>query len=185
VEDDVKRFRKARGNEDLEARLRQERPEPGTDFVQRLAAHISNQTQPSIRRAARGRIAVVAVALAVIASVFGAFGGIGYAASAVKTAAVAVKTVVVAPTPASPTVSPSSAKSDDKKSDGKGDDKKGDDKKSDGKGDDKGDKPADKEYGHKTTLCHNPGPHQQTLEVSDNAVPAHLGHGDYLGACHR
>lgn len=34
------------------------------------------------------------------------------------------------------------------------------------------------------TICHKPGtPAEQTLVVDDDAVSAHLGHGDYLGAC--
>ncbi len=34
------------------------------------------------------------------------------------------------------------------------------------------------------TICHKPGtPAEQTLVVDDDAVPGHLGHGDYLGAC--
>lgn len=34
------------------------------------------------------------------------------------------------------------------------------------------------------TICHKPGtPAEQTLVVDDDAVPAHLDHGDYLGAC--
>ena len=44
-------------------------------------------------------------------------------------------------------------------------------------------KPDDKEYGHKKKICHDKGPRQQTIEVSDNAVPAHLAHGDTLGEC--
>ena len=36
----------------------------------------------------------------------------------------------------------------------------------------------------KVTLCHNPGPNQQTIEVAGEAwVNAHLAHGDYLGPC--
>lgn len=34
------------------------------------------------------------------------------------------------------------------------------------------------------TLCHKPGtPAEHTITVDDNAVPAHLAHGDTLGAC--
>jgi hypothetical protein len=36
---------------------------------------------------------------------------------------------------------------------------------------------------HKVTICHKAGKKQQTLSVDYNAVPAHLAHGDYLGAC--
>ena len=33
-------------------------------------------------------------------------------------------------------------------------------------------------------ICHKPGtPAEKTLIVDDDAVPGHLGHGDYLGAC--
>ena len=36
----------------------------------------------------------------------------------------------------------------------------------------------------KVTLCHKPGtPDEATIEVSERAVPAHLRHGDALGAC--
>lgn len=34
------------------------------------------------------------------------------------------------------------------------------------------------------TICHKPGtPAEHTLVVDDDAVPAHLAHGDYLGPC--
>jgi hypothetical protein len=35
----------------------------------------------------------------------------------------------------------------------------------------------------KITICHEPGRNQQTLGVDAHAVPGHLRHGDYLGAC--
>jgi hypothetical protein len=36
----------------------------------------------------------------------------------------------------------------------------------------------------KVTICHKPGtPAEKTMEVPPEAVPGHLGHGDYLGAC--
>jgi hypothetical protein len=34
------------------------------------------------------------------------------------------------------------------------------------------------------TICHKPGtPAEQTITVDDDAVPAHIAHGDYLGPC--
>lgn len=34
------------------------------------------------------------------------------------------------------------------------------------------------------TICHKPGtPAEHTITVDDNALPAHLAHGDYIGAC--
>src|SRR5438067_11111495 len=45
--------------------------------------------------------------------------------------------------------------------------------------------PAPAAFG-KTVICHvPPGAHadQQTISVADAAVPAHLAHGDCLGAC--
>ena len=34
------------------------------------------------------------------------------------------------------------------------------------------------------TICHKPGtPAEHTIVVDDDAVPAHLAHGDYLGPC--
>jgi len=33
-------------------------------------------------------------------------------------------------------------------------------------------------------ICHKPGtPAEHTIVVDDNAVPAHLRHGDFLGDC--
>ena len=38
--------------------------------------------------------------------------------------------------------------------------------------------------GDKATICHKPGTSaEKTLEVSQSAVSAHLGHGDRTGAC--
>lgn len=40
------------------------------------------------------------------------------------------------------------------------------------------------EKGHKVSICHKPhGKNPHTIVVSSSAVPAHLGHGDYLGTC--
>jgi len=45
--------------------------------------------------------------------------------------------------------------------------------------------PAFAQYGHvPVTVCHKPGtPAEKSLTVDEKAVPGHLGHGDYLGAC--
>jgi hypothetical protein len=42
------------------------------------------------------------------------------------------------------------------------------------------------QYGKKITICHHTGSRKnptQTITVSENAVPAHLAHGDTLGPC--
>jgi len=37
--------------------------------------------------------------------------------------------------------------------------------------------------GEKVLVCHKPSKNAHTLSISSSAVPAHLGHGDTLGAC--
>ncbi len=45
--------------------------------------------------------------------------------------------------------------------------------------------PPDSELpGHKVEICHKPnGKNPHVIVVSQSAVPAHLGHGDYVGSC--
>ena len=36
----------------------------------------------------------------------------------------------------------------------------------------------------KVTICHKPGtPAEETITISENAVQAHLDHGDFVGTC--
>jgi hypothetical protein len=42
---------------------------------------------------------------------------------------------------------------------------------------------SDTNGGTKVLICHKPGKNQKTLSLPQEAVPAHLGHGDKLGAC--
>ena len=160
----MNRFFKRGKDSELERELRRNRPQPRDEFVQMLSKRVERESR--LGRSLRSRIAGVAVASAVMLAAVGAFGGIGYAANGVKDVVKVAKSVVVA------------AKGDAKKSGG--DNKGGNDNK--GKGDDGG-KPDDKQYGHKKKICHEPGPHQRTIEVGNDAVPAHLAHGDYLGEC--
>lgn len=178
-------FKRGKDSE-LERELRRNRPQPRDEFVQMLSNRVERESR--LRRSLRSRVAGVAVASAVMLAAVGAFGGIGYAANGVKDVVKVAQSVVVA------------AKGDTKKSNsdnkgGKGDNKGGNGDNKGGNGDNKGGngnnngkgdnggKPDDKQYGHKKKICHEPGPHQRTIEVGDDAVPAHLAHGDYLGEC--
>jgi hypothetical protein len=167
----LNKFFKRGKDSELERELRRDRPQPRDEFVQMLSNRVERESR--FGRSFRSRIAGVAIASAVMLAALGAFGGISYAANGVKDVVNVAKSVVVA------------AKGNDTKSNGdnkggSGDNKGNGDNK--GKGNDGG-KPDDKQYGHKKKICHEPGPHQRTIEVGDDAVPAHLAHGDYLGEC--
>jgi hypothetical protein len=41
----------------------------------------------------------------------------------------------------------------------------------------------DGDGGNKVTICHKPGKINNTISIASSAVPAHLAHGDALGAC--
>jgi len=169
-------FKRGKDSE-LERELRRNRPQPRDEFVQMLSKRVERESR--LPRSLRSRIAGVAVASAVMLAAVGAFGGIGYAANGVKDVVKVAKSVVVA------------AKGDAKKSGG---DTRAVTKTRAAAATTKPAaptkarattvaKPDDKQYGHKKKICHEPGPHQRTIEVGDDAVPAHLAHGDYLGEC--
>ena len=171
-----------KGNDDLERRLRRDRPEPRPEFLAMLSDRIADR--PRHRRAMSRRFALVGAVTAVMLIAMSAVGGLGYAATAVKGVAEVAKAVVVAP--ASKVVAPvvTAGKSDNKESSKSGNNQSGNSgNKESGKKDDKGDKADKKEYGHKKHMCHKPGKNQQDIDVDDNAVPAHLAQGDTLGVC--
>jgi hypothetical protein len=87
-----------RGEHDrVESELRAARPVPREEFVTNLTAEIRARSH---RTAGRPRFALGFATVVVMATLFGTFGGFGYAASAVSQA---VKTVVPASKPAAPT----------------------------------------------------------------------------------
>ena len=75
-----------RGDE-LERKLRAERPEPRSEFVQSLADDVSSKRH---RRPTRMRVVFVTAVTTALALSMSTFGGLSYAATAVKHAAVAV-----------------------------------------------------------------------------------------------
>src|SRR5881409_2426815 len=84
-----RRLTRDRYEDELEARLRRSRPTPRPEFSEQLLSRI----QPREERSGSLRF-VVAVAMTVAAfSVFGAFGGIGYAAKAVSATAHGIASV--------------------------------------------------------------------------------------------
>src|SRR5881275_2656732 len=134
--------------DDLEARLRAERPQPRAEFLASVAEKVGSDRAKAKKPRfglvfASGLTAALLVALASV-------GGMGYAASGgwhlVQSA-----TKVVQP-PKHQRQRPASAKGAS------------------------GSAAAD-QYGKKVTICHK----GQTITVDENAVPAHLKHGDHTG----
>lgn len=83
------------GHGDLEQMLRSDRPQPREDFVRALAARAgADAARRELRR--RPRVALAGALTAAMLAVAAAFGGFGYAASAVQHVASSVKSVLVA-----------------------------------------------------------------------------------------
>lgn len=200
------RFRR---RHELERRLHDERPQPRDELVSRLTGRVT--PEPVRRRGWSVALAVSFTGVLVLA--FALTGGIGYAGSAVKGGSNAVTNLVTgdsnshkfgnsggntAGAPASnsgsqaehkqavchvPPGNPDNAHTivvDDSAVQTHLDhgDSLGPCPEDGG--------PPDDQYGEKVLICHippgNPG-NPQTISVSVNAVPAHLGHGDHLGPC--
>jgi hypothetical protein len=152
-----------RGDE-LERKLRAERPEPRSEFVHALADHVLSR-----RYHASSRLRVVfagAVTTAVVVSL-SAFGGLGYAASAAKHAAGQAQAVV--------TAAHDNGQNNSAHDEGQKDDSSQDDVSLSS---------AQGQYDKKVTICHHTGSGKNvTITVSVHALPAHLAHGDTIGPC--
>ncbi len=85
------RYWRKRHEGDLEAELRAGRPEPAPEFVSRLEARVRYDGRT---RAGALRVAFVGALTAVMLIALASVGGVGYASSAAKDAAVSVKRVV-------------------------------------------------------------------------------------------
>jgi hypothetical protein len=172
--------------------LRRARPKPREEFARVLAARIERQIPA--RMGLRLRIGV-AVALTVALAGFAAsFGGVGAATAAASHAVKAVQqtftfTKTSEPKPAIPTPrgndrhdgTDSQSNGDSRPSNG-GNSSNGGGTTSNGNqggnGQGEDDNPGHRQY-HKVLMCHE----GHTISVGADAVPAHLAHGDKLGAC--
>ena len=85
-------WRKRHEGLDLEAELRANRPEPAPEFVHRLEARVRNSGRRS--RAGSLRVAFVGALTALMLVAVASVGGVSYASSSAKDAAVSVKRVV-------------------------------------------------------------------------------------------
>jgi hypothetical protein len=110
----MKRFRKqGSGQADLEERLRSDRPEPSTGFVDELIARVRGERSVFRRRSLR--VGFAAAFTALLLAAFAAVGGLSYAASALGQAADGVQQAI-APGPQTVANSPA----DDQYKPGKG-----------------------------------------------------------------
>jgi len=148
--DEYKRFAK---------RLESERPQPGDEFVSSVANRLRANPHP---RASGWRLAIAAAFTMLLVLAFALTGGIGYAASTVKSGTSAVTSLVVGSSKADTgdnAITTNTAGNQVSS--------------------------ARNQYQEKVVLCHHPpspkNPH--TVSVPANAVPDHLAHGDTLGPC--
>jgi hypothetical protein len=86
------RYWRRRHELDLEAELKASRPQPSPDFVHRLETEVRESGRTRV--GGRVRVAFVGALTAVMLMALAGVGGVGYAASAGRDAAVSVKRVV-------------------------------------------------------------------------------------------
>lgn len=189
---------KFRSKRDLDRRLRASRPAPSDDLVQRIVADVHSAAP---RRHRRARLALACATTALLALGLAMTGGMSYAASAVSAAPSAVKKLVKQDKDSRAKVAAGSGKvtichippgnpgnahlitisvNALHAHRAHGDPPAGAPCPPPG--------PPDDQYKDKVLICHvppgNPG-NRHEISVSSSAVPAHLGHGDYVGHCRR
>lgn len=166
------RLFRRRGEDELETELRRARPEPQQEFVSLLSIRL-HELRPARRPSFR--VALVGALSATVVIALSAVGSLGYAATAVHSGASLATRVIQPAKPkahAKPNVTRSSAAAPNMTQ-----------------------SPAAApnvtepsaaalpsaaaQYGKKVRVCHK----GKTISVNQNAVPAHLAHGDTLGKC--
>jgi hypothetical protein len=88
---EMRYWRRRHGEFDLEAELKAARPEPSDELVRTLESRVRNDGRT---RVGSLRVAFVGALTAVMLVALGSVGGVGYASSAARDAAVSVKRVV-------------------------------------------------------------------------------------------
>lgn len=160
------RRRHSENSLELELELRESRPRPSTALESRVLEQLTDR-EPVAHRARR-RSGGLIVAFAIVATaLLASFGGIGYAASSTVEAASSTVSTVTGQTVAVVKVVKRAVKPA------------------------KNDKPkvvtsspaSDQYKPDKVTICHRTGSGSVTITVSRSALPAHLAHGDTMGAC--
>ena len=148
----------------LERRLRDGRPQPRQQVVDSISALVSSRPNP---RPAKLRLGLAGAFTAVFVVSLAAFGGLGYAATAVSHAANSAAHFVSPP------------QHDPSDNGNAGPSQKGNSGPGSNQGVGNGASSAEGQYGQKVDVCHN----GVEISIDSSALGAHLAVGDTLGAC--